>query len=77
MKLKLITTMICDACLAGEGEECHTPGCILWLHRVDLAFDPHLYDVIKEFDVYEPPQDKKATSIPAPKISDPVPTEKP
>ena len=27
---------LCDACIAGEGEECHTPGCALWLHSVSL-----------------------------------------
>jgi hypothetical protein len=21
---------LCDACVAGEGGECHTPGCALW-----------------------------------------------
>jgi hypothetical protein len=22
---------LCDPCLDGEGGECHTPGCMLWL----------------------------------------------
>lgn len=29
---------ICAACLDGEGGECHTPGCIMWLNRApDLS----------------------------------------
>lgn len=32
------TVPICSACLDGEGGECHTPGCILWINRApDLA----------------------------------------
>jgi hypothetical protein len=27
---------LCDPCIAAEGQECHTPGCALWLHSVDL-----------------------------------------
>lgn len=23
---------LCDACIDGLGEECHTPGCALWIH---------------------------------------------
>lgn len=53
MKLKTIEIMICEACLAGKGEECHTPGCALWLHTVDLPIDPGLYTVIREFEVSE------------------------
>lgn len=34
--LKQIVIWICEPCLNGEGKECHTPGCALWLHRVDL-----------------------------------------
>jgi hypothetical protein len=37
---------ICRPCLAGEGEECHTPGCALWMHRVDLPIDPVWYEVL-------------------------------
>lgn len=29
---------VCSACLDGEGGECHTPGCVLWLNRApDLS----------------------------------------
>lgn len=32
------TVPICSACLDGEGGECHTPGCILWISRApDIA----------------------------------------
>lgn len=48
MKLKLIQIRICEPCLKGEGQECHTAGCALWLHRVDLPIDEGLYEVISE-----------------------------
>jgi hypothetical protein len=41
-----IVIWICEACLKGEGSECHTPGCALFLHRVDLPIDELLYTVI-------------------------------
>lgn len=41
--LKQIVIWICEPCLNGEGSECHTPGCALWLHRVDLPIAPELY----------------------------------
>jgi hypothetical protein len=53
MKLKTIEIMICEACLDGIGEECHTAGCALWLHRVDLPIDPLVYTVKEEFDLTE------------------------
>jgi len=51
MKLKTIKIMICEACLEGVGECCWTPGCALWLHKVDLSIDPRLYEVKQEFEV--------------------------
>jgi hypothetical protein len=24
---------LCDACIDGLGQECHTPGCALWIHN--------------------------------------------
>jgi hypothetical protein len=39
IRLKLIAITICEPCLKGDGEECHTPGCALWLHAVDLPID--------------------------------------
>jgi hypothetical protein len=41
-KLRRVIANLCTACIAGEGEECHTPGCILWLHRVDLPIHEEL-----------------------------------
>lgn len=39
------TIPICSACLDGEGGECHTPGCILWINRApDLA----IRDMLRE-----------------------------
>lgn len=49
--LKTIQITICEPCLAGIGEECHTPGCALFLHRVDLPIHPDLYEVVAEFPV--------------------------
>jgi len=50
MKIKVIRIAICEACLAGEGEECHTPGCALFLHSVDLPIFSELYEVIREYE---------------------------
>lgn len=50
MKLRKITIIICQACLDGEGSECHTAGCALYLHRVDLPIHPELYEVGDEWD---------------------------
>lgn len=53
MKLKTIEITICEACLNGEGEMCHTPGCALWLHAVDLQIDPEFYVVKRTEDAPE------------------------
>ena len=55
MKIKRIEIDICEACLDGKGEECHTPGCALWLHRVDLPIHPEMYKVIAEYEEKEEP----------------------
>lgn len=31
-----VTLRICEPCIDGIGQECHTPGCDLWLHAVDI-----------------------------------------
>ena len=49
MILKRIIITICDACLLGIGSECHTPGCALFLHKVDLPISP-LYEVLDEYE---------------------------
>ena len=50
MKIKKIAIWICEACLDGEGEECHTPGCSLFLHSVDLPINGEMYEVLDECD---------------------------
>lgn len=50
MRIKVIEIAICQACLDGEGSECHTPGCALWLHRVDLPIAAELYTVVREYE---------------------------
>jgi hypothetical protein len=47
--LRKIEIIICDKCLNGIGEECHTPGCALYLHRVDLPVDKRLYKIIESY----------------------------
>lgn len=50
MKLKEIKIILCEACLDGEGEECHTPGCALYLHdSPGIPIGPEMYDVIQEW----------------------------
>ena len=44
--LKLIKIWICEACLRGEGEECHTPGCAFFLHPVGDPIAAELYEVV-------------------------------
>ncbi len=39
------TIYICEACLDGEGGECHTPGCMFWVRR---APDVPIRDFIDE-----------------------------
>lgn len=41
-ELHLVTLVLCNLCMNGEGGECHTPGCALWLNRApDLALWDH------------------------------------
>jgi hypothetical protein len=51
MKLLTIEIRICEACLNGEGRECHTPGCAYFLHEVDLPVMPGLYKVIQTEEI--------------------------
>lgn len=52
MKVKLVTIAICEGCLEGIGEECHTPGCAFFLHDVStgMAIDPAMYEVKNEWN---------------------------
>ena len=40
--MKTLNLQICNDCIKGIGEECHTPGCALFLHAVDLPIDERL-----------------------------------
>lgn len=56
MKIKRIIINICEDCLEGKGSECHTPGCALYLHRVDLPINENTYELVDE---WEDPDDKE------------------
>ena len=43
VSLKRVEMIICQACLDGVGQECHTPGCAMFLHRIDLPFPKDVY----------------------------------
>lgn len=32
-RLERVALTVCSRCLDGEGGECHTPGCALWMNR--------------------------------------------
>ena len=51
MKVKTVIINICEACLDGVPEECHTPGCALYLHTINLPINPELYEILED-DVY-------------------------
>ncbi len=53
MKYKRIKITICQPCLDGEGRECHSPACALFLHRVDLPIIHGLYEELEEFTINE------------------------
>jgi hypothetical protein len=51
-KLNKIEIIICDYCLAGDGDECHTPGCALFLNRTpNIPINPKLYEVVEEYEI--------------------------
>jgi len=45
----LIQIRVCQPCLDGIGSECHTAGCALWLHKVDLPIHRELYEIIESY----------------------------
>jgi len=54
MILKRIVITLCEACLKGEGEECHTPGCALFLHNSPgFEIMPEAYDVLSQWKAME------------------------
>lgn len=41
-RLRRIVVWMCEACIEGEGGECHTPGCVLWINRApDMGISNH------------------------------------
>ena len=60
MKLKQIKITICEACLNGEGQECHTPECAMFLHAVGLPIHPEMYEVLQEREAPEDYAAKRA-----------------
>jgi hypothetical protein len=43
-ELRTVTVTICERCIAGEGGECHTPGCLLYMNRApDVPLQLSLY----------------------------------
>lgn len=53
MNIKRVEMLVCEACLDGVGDECHTPGCAMFMHRVDLPFHADSYRTVDAFE--EPP----------------------
>ncbi len=45
--VKRYAISLCQACIDGVGEECHTPGCALYLHSVDI---PIMREMLTEID---------------------------
>lgn len=39
MKLYRCSITLCAGCISGEGQECHSPGCYLYHHRIDLPIN--------------------------------------
>lgn len=35
-EVHLYAVYLCDLCVQGEGGECHTPGCALWINRAPI-----------------------------------------
>ncbi len=47
-RLLYVRCRICEACIKGEGSECHTPGCVMFLHSVDLPIMPELLEGVDD-----------------------------
>jgi len=50
MKIYRVELLLCEACIKGEGEMCHTASCILCRHSVDLPIDLELTTIIETFE---------------------------
>jgi hypothetical protein len=47
--LRTVTLTLCVPCLAGEGGECHSPGCALWMSTApDVPITQHLAETEAE-----------------------------
>lgn len=45
----LVKINLCELCLQGAGEECHTPGCALFLHNSPgLPIAPEMYEIVNK-----------------------------
>lgn len=42
--VRRVIVNICEPCIRAEGQECHTPSCILYLHRVDIPLMEELME---------------------------------
>ena len=48
-EVRCVVVRLCVACIKGEGQECHTPGCALFLHRVDI---PIMEELLEDADAF-------------------------
>ena len=45
-RLHVVTLHLCEACIYGQGGECHTPGCAFWMSSApDLSIREALEQV--------------------------------
>jgi len=51
MKIKKVEIWLCEECLEGKGDECHTPGCALCFHNSPgHPIHKEFYTVLEEFE---------------------------
>ena len=51
MLLKEVKITLCESCLMGEGNECHTPECALFLHNSPgFEIGMEMYEIIREWE---------------------------
>lgn len=53
--LRHVAIWLCVPCINGEGSECHSPGCALFLHRVDLPIHEEILTDIPAPPTAQPP----------------------
>lgn len=32
-EIRMYKVPLCELCVEGKGEECHTPGCVMWMRK--------------------------------------------